>query len=63
MDDVVVDRWNRVMFKLERRMPLDEDDQEVFEEMQLFKVVTPEARDAMMERQSELMLERDSRSR
>ena len=63
MDDVVVDRWNRVMFKLERRMPLDGDDQEVFEEMQLFKVVTPEARDAMMERQSELMLERDSRSR
>jgi hypothetical protein len=44
-------------------MPLDEDDQEVFEEMQLFKVVTPEAREAMMGRQLELMLERDSRSR
>jgi hypothetical protein len=63
MDDVVIGRWNRVMFKLERRMPLDEDDQEVFEEMKLFKVVTPEAREAMIERQSELMLERDSRSR
>jgi hypothetical protein len=63
MDDVVVDRWNRVILKLERRMPLDEDDQEVFEEMQLFKVVTPEAREAMMGRQLELMLERDSRSR
>ena len=63
MDDVVIGRWNRVMFKLERRMPLDEDDQEVFEEMELFKVVTPEAREAMIERQSELMLERDSRSR
>jgi hypothetical protein len=61
MEDVTIERWGDVRYKLTNRIPLNKEDEEIFEELKIYKLYTDEQIDNLIDRQRELMELRNSR--
>ena len=61
MEDVTIERWGAVRYKLRNRIPLNKEDEEIFEELKIYKLYTDEQIDNLIARQRELMELRNSR--
>ena len=61
MEDVTIERWGAVRYKLTNRIPLNKEDEEIFEELKIYKLYTDEQIDNLIARQRELMELRNSR--
>ena len=61
MEDVTIERWGAVRYKLSNRIKLNKEDQEAFEELKIYKLYNDEDIDRLIARQRELMELRNSR--
>jgi len=61
MEDVTIERWGAVRYKLSNRIKLNKEDQEAFEELKIYKLYNDEDIDSLIARQRELMELRNSR--
>lgn len=61
MEDVTIERWGEVRYKLSNRIKLNKEDQEAFEELKIYKLYNDEDIDRLIARQRELMELRNSR--
>lgn len=61
MEDVTIERWGEVRYKLSNRIKLNKEDQEAFEELKIYKLYNDDDIDLLIARQRELMELRNSR--